>query len=146
MSDDNATATENQLLYNRENFLLWERASRDTVDFKKVYVDISGDLIAGLLLSQIIYWNLPNRQGKSKLRVCKKGKWYIAKANQDWWDEVRISVKQAVRALRILKEKGIIKTKIFKFDGAPTTHILMNWKTFLSLMDKEVKRFNKIGK
>ena len=37
------------------DFLAWEKASRDSIDFKKIYVDVAGDLIAGLLLSQIIY-------------------------------------------------------------------------------------------
>jgi len=42
-------------------FLSWELTTRDTIDFKKIYVDIAGDLIAGLLLSQIIYWHLPSK-------------------------------------------------------------------------------------
>ncbi|GAJ09042.1 unnamed protein product, partial [marine sediment metagenome] len=75
------------------DFLAWEKASRDTIDFKKIYVDITGDLIAGLLLSQIIYWHLPNKDGETKLRVIKKNRPCIAKARHDWWDEARISVK-----------------------------------------------------
>ena len=54
-----------------DQFLSWEAKSRDIIDFKKIYVDIADDLIAGLLLSQIIYWHLPNEHGKTKLRVQK---------------------------------------------------------------------------
>jgi len=61
------------------NFLLWETASRDTVDFKTIYVDMADDLVAGLLLSQIVYWYLPSKEGRSKLRVFKDGYYWIAK-------------------------------------------------------------------
>ena len=59
-------------------FIAWELASRDTIDFKMIYVDISGDVIAGLLLSQIIFWNLPDKKGDTKLKVLKKGKRWLA--------------------------------------------------------------------
>ena len=43
---------------NFDDFLKWEQSSRDTVDFKTVYVDMVGDLLAGLMLSQIVFWHL----------------------------------------------------------------------------------------
>ena len=56
-------------------FVQWELASRETIDFKMIYVDIAGgDILAGLLLSQIIFWNLPGKDGRSKLRVQKENK------------------------------------------------------------------------
>lgn len=116
-----------------EAFYRWEETSRDTVDFKKIYVDITGDLIAGLILSQIIYWHLPSNGGGSKLRVKKEGKIWLAKNRTDWWEEVRITPKQFDRASKILKEKGIIDTKLFKFNGIPTVHIWLNEKKFLEL-------------
>ena len=75
------------------DFLLWETASRDTIDFKTIYVDMAGDLIAGLMLSQIIYWYLPAKDGSSKLRICRDNYYWIAKGREDWWDEIRISKK-----------------------------------------------------
>jgi len=123
-----------------EAFYKWEEASRDTVDFKKIYVDIAGDLIAGLLLSQIIYWHLPSNEGKSKLRIEKEGKTWLAKNRTDWWDEVRITPKQFDRAAGLLKEKGIIETKLFKFNGAPAVHIYLNEKKFLELWRKELNK------
>ena len=81
-----------------EHFLLWERASRDTLEVKRIYVDMAGDLVAGLVLSQIVYWHLPNREGKARLRVEREGDLWLAKARAEWWDECRISPKQADRA------------------------------------------------
>ncbi len=107
-------------------FLVWEQLSRDSIDVKRVYIDIVEDLVAGILLSQIIFWNLPNQEGKSKLRVKKDGELWLAKNREDWYEECRISVKQYDRASRILEKKGLIEKRIFKFNGNPTTHIKLN--------------------
>ena len=118
---------------NMKRFFRWEKASRDTIDFKKIYVDIAGDILAGLLLSQIIYWHLPDEYGDSKLRVKKEGKMWLAKGRDDWHQEVRLSPKQFDRASDILAKKGIIEKKRFKFNGSPTIHIHLNEEVFLEL-------------
>lgn len=87
------------------------------------YVDIAGDLIAGALLGQILYWFGAGKDGKSRARIVKDGFLWIAKTRADWWDEIRISPKQYDRAAKILKDKGFIEIKTFKFAGNPTTHI-----------------------
>ena len=109
-----------------EEFLEWEKTSPDTVDFKKIYVDIVNDLIAGLLLSQIIYWYLPGKNGKSKLRVKKNGRFCISKARYEWWGEIRISPRQVDRGLKILKSLGIIEVEYHRFNGLRTSHIYLN--------------------
>src|SRR5690242_11483311 len=83
-------------------FLLWEQSSRDTIDFKKAYVDMAGDLVAGLVLSQIVYWHLPGRNGVTRLRISKDGEQWIAKKREDWYEEIRVTAKQLDRALKIL--------------------------------------------
>jgi len=115
-----------------DRFLLWEQTTRDTIDFKTIYVDMADDLIAGLVLSQIVYWHLPNDKGQSKLRVQKDGYLWIAKRRTDWYDEIRVSAKQADRALKILEDREIIVTCLHRFDGAPTVHIRINHAGFLS--------------
>lgn len=114
-------------LYDLTEFLRWEAATRDTIDFKTIYVDMAEDLHAGLLLSQIVYWHLGD-----KLRVEKNGKLWIAKAHAAWWSEVRLTAMQARRALEILKRKGLIEVSIRRFDGSPTTHIRINPPVFLN--------------
>lgn len=90
------------------------------------YVDIAEDLIAGILLGQIVYWYMPNEQGRSKLRVKKEGTLWLAKGREDWRDEIRITPKQYDRAIKILVDKGFVEVKKFKFNGAPTNHIKLN--------------------
>jgi len=113
-----------------QEFYAWEKTSRDTIDLKRCYVDIAGDLVSGLLLSQIIYWFLPGESG-NKLRVEKEGKLWLAKGRIDWFEECRISPKQFDRAIQVLKAQGLVETKRFRFKGSPTIHIWLNPETLL---------------
>ena len=45
-----------------EDFLKWEETDYDSIKVKRIYIDIAEDLVAGLLLSQIIYWHLPSKK------------------------------------------------------------------------------------
>jgi len=118
-----------------------ERANK-CVDFRMVHVDMAGgDLLAGLMLSQIIYWYSPRKDGKSRLRVFKRGHYWIAKARYEWWNETRMSPKQADRALAKLKQLGLIEKRIFKFDGRPTVHLRLNKETYLCLWRQHTTLF-----
>jgi len=116
-----------------DRFLQWETTTRDTIDFKKAYVDMAADLIAGLLLSQIIYWHLPDKEGQPKLRVYKSGYWWIAKQRDDWWNEIRITPKQFDRACKILIDKGLIVKNNFRFNGLKTMHVRIVKEQFMGL-------------
>jgi len=106
-----------------------ERKTRDSIDFKRLYVHAANDdLIAGLLLSQIVYWFLPTRDGKAKVGIVREDEVWLAKKREDWWEECCIKPKQYDRAIKILENKGIVKTEIFKFYGSPTVHIALNWE------------------
>jgi hypothetical protein len=131
------------------DFLAWEGLTRDTIDFKKAYVDMAGgDVVAGLLLSQIVYWYLPDKQGRwSKLRVFKEGHYWIAKQRDEWWDEIRITPRQFDRASKILEDQGIIVKNRYRFDGSRTVHVRIITSRFLELWRKvkgeEAKRQEK---
>lgn len=110
--------------FSYQDFLRWEETDYDSINVKRIYIDIAEDLIAGILLSQIVYWHLPSkRDGNSKLKVKKGNKLWLAKGREDWWDECRITPRQFDRAIGILAEKGIIEKKLFRFNGSPMTHI-----------------------
>jgi len=112
------------LSFSYQDFLRWEETDYDAINVKRIYIDIAEDLIAGILLSQIVYWHLPSkRDGNSKLKVKKGNKLWLAKGREDWWDECRITPRQFDRAIGILAEKGIIEKKLFRFNGSPMTHI-----------------------
>ena len=110
---------------NSELFQL-ETFARNGFMVRLSYVDIAEDLIAGILLGQIVYWYMPNEQGKSKLRVKKNGEFWLAKGREDWKNEIRITPKQYDRAIKILIDKRLVEVQKFKFNGAPTNHIKLN--------------------
>lgn len=122
-----------------EEFYEWERTSRDTIDLKRCYIDIAGDLVSGLLLSQIIYWFLPGEHGQ-KLRVEKEGKFWLAKGRTEWWDECRISPKQFDRAIQVLKAENLVEIKRFRFRGSPTIHIYLNVLALLESVNSNLTK------
>lgn len=121
------------------DFVLWEANSRDTIDFKKIYVDMAqGDIVAGLVLSEIVYWYLPDRNGKTKLRVEHDGQHWIAAPRIEWWDRCRITPRQSDRALRTLKKEGLIATHVYKFNNNPTVHIRIVEECFIPTWDQHI--------
>jgi hypothetical protein len=127
---------------NELEFFQWERASRDTLEFKKIYVDVADDLVAGIVLSEIIYWNLPAKDGTSKIRIEREGKSWIAIARKDWWDRVRVTPKQADRAIGILVKRGIVDKDLTMFSGKVTVHIHLNIKVLI----QAIEEINQSGK
>lgn len=123
-----------------EEFYRWERDSRDTIDVKRSYIDMAGDLVAGVLLSQIVFWHLPSNTGVSKLKVELDGYLWLVKAKHEWWDECRISPKQFDRAIKALKERGLVQTSVHKFGGNPTTHIRIDPLGFLQGVERNITK------
>jgi hypothetical protein len=121
------------------HFLAWEQESRDTIDFKKIYVDMAGDLLAGLLLSQIVFWHLPNKQGRRKLRVEREGTFWLAKTRDEWYDELRMIPPEVDRALATLEAAGLIETRVWKFSNHPTKHVRIVPEVFMSAWNEVLK-------
>lgn len=118
-------------------FWEWERRSRDTIDVKRCYIDIAGDLVAGILLSQIMYWFLPDKGGNPKLRVKdKEGVSCLAKNRDDWKKECRISARQYDRAIKILQEKGFIGVHNSMFNGKRTPLLNMYINNIIKAIEK----------
>lgn len=136
---------------NFNEFLIWEQSSRDTIDLKKIYIDITGDLVSGLLLSQIIYWHLPDKSGRTKLRVYKHDKYWLAKQRTDWWEEIRITAKQYDRAIDKLQKLGIVELWNTMFNAKNTPHIYLCRERLMELINEQMKaqetpRFLPLGK
>ena len=119
------------------DFLAWEKFSRDTIDFKKTYVDIANsDVISGLVLSELIYWYLPNNQGSSKLRVSHDGSYWVAVTREEWWQRCRLTPRQADRALNILVDCCLLEKRVFRYNGSPVTHVRVRFDTLISKMNE----------
>lgn len=142
-----------------KQFLTWEKSTKDTIDFKKMYVDIigrrdagigikkdkkgnivNGDVVSGLLLSQIIYWYLPNKNNKTKLREKRFGHHWIVKEREEWWDEIRITESNYKTSIKRLEDENLIVKKVFKpavFGRQKTaTCIRLNIEEFLKRINQ----------
>lgn len=95
---------------------------------------LGGDYPCAILLSQIVYWCYPNRASGSRLRVIKDGEAWLAKSESDWADEICIKHSALTRCLNKLRDLGLIETRLWKFSGAPTNHIRINWKRLGELL------------
>ena len=115
-------------------FVLWEVRSRDCIKVKRCYIDVAQDLEAGVLLSQIIYWHLPNKEGEQKLTVQRDAHWWLAKGREDWWQECRLTPKQFDRAIRQLEAQQLVCTKVYKWQGQNTKHIRVDWSSLLQAL------------
>ena len=122
-----------------DTFLRWEARSRDTIDFKKAYADMAGDVLAGLMLSQLVYWHLPGQSGALKLRVERDGHRWLAKSRHDWWEECRLGPREADRARKVLEGMGLIEVRLYKFNGSPTQHVRIRKNRFLELWQAAVE-------
>ena len=124
--------------FNKNDFILQEMASSDTIDVKRIYMDMAENMVAGILLSQIVFWHLPNRKGEPKLKVKRNDELWIAKSWTDWWKEIRISKEQYRYAIKLLQDKQLVITKVFKFKKTRMVHIRLNWTVFLSIYMNEL--------
>ena len=132
------------LLSSLKDLFRVNKAFDEIVTIKGIYIDIVGDLVAGILLSQIIYWFTPNKEGRSKLRVKKDGYYWVAKKRSDWWKEIRITARQYDRAIQKLEDKQIVIKELYKFKGTPMHHIRLNEEVLIAKINKELNPdFNK---
>lgn len=108
------------------NILMLEQYADDGFFVRRNLIRVCGDLVAGILLSQIMYWFKNKDDGKSKLRVMKEGRLWLARNRNDWKDELFITPKQYDRAIKILTDKKFVEVKLFKFNAVPTPHIYLD--------------------
>lgn len=103
--------------------------------FKPVYLKITGNLPTALILSQLVYWHKPAKNGQTKLKVKKDGKYWLAKSRTDWEAETGVSSRQYSRAITRLKDLQLIEYRMYIFGGKVTPHIRLNTAHLKELVD-----------
>lgn len=114
-----------------EGWVHSDAARKDSIDLKRVYIDIcGGNLHDAVIFSQIMFWHEPNKRGESRLAVLKNGHYWLAKRYEDWYEECRIDTDTARKCIdRLVKSKLLIK-KVYHFKGKPTVHIRVDKDEF----------------
>ena len=103
------------------------------IAYDPLYADMAGDVLSGLVLSQICYWHSADKQGKTRLRVAKDGRLWAAVSVKDMCDDTRLTPSQVSRAYGILVGKELVLKRVWRFAGTPTTHISLNWPEFCKI-------------
>jgi hypothetical protein len=78
----------------------------------RLYIDYMGSIDGGLLLNQLIYWSDKGADNDG---------WFY-KTYLEWESETTLSKYEVSKQVNILKNKGTLKTKVKKANGAPTVH------------------------
>lgn len=124
------------MLTDEVTLYLWEKTSRDSIDFKRVYAYITQEVVSGLMLSQIVYWFLPSKKdGKLRARIKRDGKIWVAIKRDEWWGQCCVRPKQADRCLSHLEDLGLIEIENFKFGKAPVNHIHLRIPALLKALN-----------
>ena len=129
-----------------EEFLKWEYYSQDTIDVKRIYIDMAGDIVSGVLLSQLIYWHLPSKKGETKMGVEHEGHLWVRKKREEWWEECRITPKQFDRSSRQLQELGFAEIKKFVHEGRETVHIRLLLENVIEAIKEKINSPTKLKK
>lgn len=116
---------------------LWKACRKlDTLAYCPSYTEITGSLAAGVLLSQVLYWFRPGKDGKTKLRVERKGRYWLAKSREGWRSETGLTFKQLKSAMDRLVSLGIVQTERHRFAGKICVFVLFNEAALLSQIEQ----------
>lgn len=112
-----------------KGWLASEAATHDKIEVKRIYIDLNeGNLYDGVIFSQIMYWHGTNREnGKPRMSIERNGELWLAKSYSDWFAECRIIESTARACINRIAKRGLIVKKLWKFNGAPTIHIRIDW-------------------
>lgn len=85
-----------------------------TVTVHRVFVDFTGSLEAGMMLSQLLYWS--ERDG---------GRGRVAKSDAEWKSELCLTQYAVRQARKRLEEMEIVRAEVHRFNGVPTVHYFL---------------------
>lgn len=82
-----------------------------------------------MVLSEVVYWHLPGKTGKSRL-LLKNGEQWLATRRKSWWDRSRLTEREFDRALEKLVKAKLIIREYFVYSDQLTPHLRINWPVF----------------
>lgn len=78
-----------------------------------------------VVFKQITYWFSQGISGKRRVRISVDGQPCVAKSAKEMAQECGLTYDMVVKAYRKLRKAGLIRIKIKRFNGSPTTHIFL---------------------
>ena len=105
---------------------------------------VGGDVVVGLLLSQLYRCSETySQKGKDKKTIERDGFRWIAKTCEEIQNETGLTKHRQLRASSVLKELGLIETRVMKRNGIPMNHWRLNHDRLtclLSLLNEDTQK------
>lgn len=104
-----------------------EPSFHDSQDRRGVWVPlwvvdaVDGDWPVALLYSQLLWWHQPGLDGTNRARHRRDGEVWLLRADDEWVEECRLTLRQVRRARTILVDLGLVECRRFKREGAPVS-------------------------
>jgi len=95
----------------------------------RTFVKYMNSLEGGIFLQQLVFW--------SDKAQSKDGFFY--KTYAEWNEEICLSEYSVRKQTKILKEKGLVQTKLRKAEGSPTLHYKLDINRFLKSLESFLK-------
>lgn len=113
--------------------VLVDHERNGVIAVRRVLVRVCGGIDAAFLLSQLLYWHGDGPEGP-RATIERDGATWVAKSERELSEELGLldadgNVRQNVVrriALRLV-EAGLIETRVWKWNGSPTTHYAIRW-------------------
>lgn len=129
----NIPSQENKSKHQSEEFAKYSKNFTHFITYTPSLARIAGGVLAGLLLSRILYW-------WQFAQIFKDDRYWIAKTTVQWRDELGFTEDEFLTARKRLLEKGLIVKDTFKFNSNPTTHFSLIEEKFIELSKLEYEQ------
>jgi hypothetical protein len=95
------------------------------VRYYSAFCDLfDGCVSCAVFLSQLVYWHGVGKDGKPRYNIHDQyGNYWLAKSYKEWHEETGITRDKFQRALKVLRDRGMITTTVMRFMGSPTLHV-----------------------
>lgn len=124
-----------------QRYAALKASGEDTIGVSRVYIDMTGDWYAALILDELIYWTVPNKKRGAGLRVKRDGQLWLAVNRSEWWDRKRLTERQADGAIQKLVELGLVEKKVMLFNAKTTPHLRIIPSRFFQLYGEAMQEF-----
>ncbi|MBI5957898.1 MAG: hypothetical protein HY866_04130 [Chloroflexi bacterium] len=118
-----------------DGWLKSDATREDSIMLKRLYIDIFGNLVDGVLFAQIMYWHTPVKGGGPRLRIEREGHLWLAKNYDDWMEECRIPAGTARDSLRRMENLGIVIKRVWHFGQRKVPHYRIDPERFQMLVN-----------
>ncbi|MBN9429465.1 MAG: hypothetical protein J0H09_23460 [Burkholderiales bacterium] len=89
---------------------------------------------AGALLSELLYWFTPTKAGKLRASIYRDDRWWTMIDPATAQEKLGLSPKQFRTAVQHLKELELVEQAVYKFGGAPKTHLSLNREKLVQVL------------